>query len=122
MECLLKTQGLTASITNQSYSGDITFHAGELGMTTIAQVGQDIGALMSRGGSLQAVESSVGINNPTDPAYATWCTNARHATAEELSDFVGGMQYQLGEGDNDIERTIYSIPSIASSNIGKVFY
>ena len=34
------------------------FNQGELGMSTIAQVGQDIGALLSRGGSLQAVEST----------------------------------------------------------------
>ncbi len=117
---LIRTQGLTASIASQNFSGDITFHAGELGMTTIAQVGQDVGALMSRGGSLQAVESTVGINDPTDPAYTTWSTNARHSTAEVLSDFVGGMQYQLGEGDSDVERTIYSIPGMSSSNIGKI--
>ncbi len=117
---LIETDGLTASIANQNFSGDVTFNAGELGMTTIAQVGQDIGALMSRGGSLQAVESTVGMNDPTDPAYATWCTNARHDTSEELSEFVGGMQYQLGEGDSDVERTIYSIPGMSSSNIGKV--
>lgn len=118
---LISTDGLTASIASQSFAGDVTFHAGELGMTTIAQVGQDVGALMSRGGSLQAVESTVDKNDPTDPAYTTWCTNARHATAEVLSNFVGGMQYQLGEGDSDIERTIYSIPGMSSSNIGKIF-
>lgn len=117
---LMRTNGLVASIATQNYSGDIAFNSGELGLSTIAQVGQDIGALMSRGGSLQAVESDIGINNPTDAAYATWCTNARHATSEDLSDFVGGMQYQLGEGDNDIERTIYSLPSMAAANIGKV--
>lgn len=118
---LISTQGLTASIANQNYAGDITFHAGELGMTTIAQVGQDVGALMSRGGSLQAVESDqTDVNDPTDIAYTTWCTNARHSTAETMSDFVGGMQYQLGEGDSDVERTVYSIPGMSSSSIGKV--
>lgn len=117
---LISTDGMTASIASQNFSGDVTFHEGELGMTTIAQVGQDVGALMSRGGSLQAVESTVGLNDPTDPAYTTWCTNARHETAETMSDFVGGMQYQLGEGDSDVERTIYSIPGMSSPNIGKV--
>ncbi len=117
---LISTEGLTASVASQSFAGDLAFNAGELGMTTIAQVGQDVGALMSRGGSLQAVESTVGMNDPTDPAYTTWCTNARHSTAEVLSDFVGGMQYQLGEGDSDVERTVYSIPGMSSSNIGKV--
>ncbi len=117
---LLKTDGLTANITTQDYSGDITFNEGELGMTTIAQAGQDIGALLSRGGSFQAVESDIGVNDPDDIAYTTWATNARHATTENLTDFVGGMQYQLGEGDNDIERTIYSIPSMAAANIGKI--
>lgn len=117
---LLRTQGLTASITTQDYSGDINFNEGTLGMTTIAQAGQDVGALLSRGGSFQAVESDIGVDDPSDAAYTTWATNARHATTENLTDFVGGMQYQLGEGDNDIERTIYSIPSMAAANIGKI--
>ena len=117
---LISTYGLRASIASQNFSGDVTFHEGQLGMTTIAQVGQDVGALMSRGGSMQAVESTIDKNDPSDPAYTTWCTNARHTTGEVLSNFVGGMQYQLGEGDSDIERTTYSIPGMSSSDIGKI--
>ena len=117
---LVRTAGLTASISTQNYSGDLAFNEGELGMTTIAQAGQDKGALLSRGGSFQTVASDIGINDPADAAYTTWATNARHATTEILSDFVGGMQYQLGEGDSDIERTVYSIPSMAAANIGKI--
>ncbi|GHS92244.1 hypothetical protein FACS1894139_18230 [Planctomycetales bacterium] len=115
------TQGLAASVSSQSYSGELAFYAGELGMTTLAQVGQDVGALASRGGALQAVAPAPG-EDPFDPnsqGYLSWATNGRHNTNEQVRDFVGGMQYQLGEGENEVERTIYSIPSMAVANLGK---
>ncbi len=119
---MISTQGLTANVTTPNYSGQFTFNQGELGLTTIAQVGQDIGALMSRNSSLQAVSStsSATIDDPSDPAYLTWCTNARHSTSETMSDFIGGMQYQLGEGSGDQERTVYAIPGMTAAEIGKV--
>lgn len=118
----LRTQGLVANITTPNYSGKLAFNAGELGEATIAQVGQDVGALLSRGGALQAVAStsSSTINDWDDPAYTTWSTNARHSTAETLNNFIGGMQYQLGEGSGDQERTVYGIPSMAAANLGKL--
>ena len=119
---LISTQGLTANVTTPNYSGKFDFNQGELGLTTIAQVGQDMGALMSRNSSLQAVAStnSSTINDYDDPAYLTWCTNARHATSETMSDFIGGMQYQLGEGTGDQERTVYAIPGMTAAEIGKM--
>ncbi len=119
---LISTQGLRANVTTPNYSGQFNFNAGELGLTTIAQVGQDMGALMSRNSSLQAVSSTNAstINEPTDPAYLTWCTNARHSTSETMSDFIGGMQYQLGEGTGDQERTVYAIPGMTAAEIGKI--
>ncbi len=118
----LRTQGLVANVTTPNYSGKFSFNQGEIGQTTIAQVGQDVGSLMTRGGAMQAVASTSAntINDPDDPAYLSWVTNARHATAETLSDFIGGMQYQLGEGAGDQERTVYAIPSMAAANMGKV--
>ncbi len=118
----ISTQGLSANVTTPNYSGKFNFNEGELGLTTIAQVGQDVGALMSRNSSLQAVSStnSSTINNPDDPAYLTWCTNARHATSETMSNFIGGMQYQLGEGTGDQERTVYAIPGMTAAEIGKI--
>ena len=119
---LISTQGLTANVTTPNYSGKFVFNEGELGLTTIAQVGQDLGALMSRNSSLQAVSATnaTTIDNPDDPAYLTWCTNARHATSETMSDFIGGMQYQLGEGAGDQERTVYAIPGMTAAEIGKI--
>ena len=118
----ISTQGLSANVTTPNYSGKFDFNQGELGLTTIAQVGQDVGALMSRNSSLQAVSStnSATINDPDDPAYLTWCTNARHATSETMSNFIGGMQYQLGEGTGDQERTVYAIPGMTAAEIGKI--
>lgn len=118
----LRTQGLVANVTTPNYSGKFAFNEGEIGQTTIAQVGQDIGSLMTRGGAMQAVSStsSATINDPDDPAYLSWVTNARHATAETLNNFIGGMQYQLGEGAGDQERTVYAIPSMAAANLGKI--
>jgi hypothetical protein len=115
------TQGLVANVSSQSYSGELAFYADELGMTTVAQVGQDVGALTSRGGALQTPAVATGGNpyDPTSNGYLSWVTNGRHSTSEEMSDFIGGMQYQLGEGENSIERTIYSIPPMAVANLGK---
>ena len=119
---MVRTQGLTANVSSQNYSGALTFHQGEIGMTTIAQVGQDVGALATRGGALQAVAPRPGEvpYDPTSRGYLSWATNARHNTSENISNFIGGMQYQLGEGESDTERTIYSIPSMAAANLGKV--
>lgn len=118
---LVRTQGLVASVSSQNYSGMLCLNAGSLGMTTIAQVGHDVGALMNRGGALQAVPVPAGTDSrdPSSPGYLTWVTNGRHITSENLNDFIGGMQYQLGEGENDIERTIYSLPSMAAAILGK---
>ena len=69
---------------------------------------------------MQAVAATSAINDPNDPAYLSWVTNARHTTSETLNQFIGGMQYQLGEGAGDQERTVYGIPSMAAANLGKV--
>ena len=122
---MVRTQGLSASISSQNYSGELNFNRGSAGMSTIAQVGQEIGALSTRGGALQAVaetDPNIAIDDPKSKGYLSWTTNARHNTSEDLSNFIGGMQYQLGEGESDIERTIYSIPSMAAANVGKVTY
>lgn len=117
----IQTQGLVANVTTPNYSGELVFNSGKIGETTIAQVGQDVGSLCTRGGSLQAVASTSAatIYDPFDPAYRTWVTNARHATTETIGNFVGGMQYQLGEGSGDQERTVYAIPSMSATNLGK---
>ncbi len=120
----VRTDGLVANLTTQDYSGALHFQEGELGLTRIAQVGYDVGGLFSRASAIQAYEEP--LNNPSTGAkYAinqiyTFATNARHATAEIMEDFVGGMQFQLGEGEGDQERTVYSIPSMAAANVGRI--
>jgi len=116
----LGTQGLTADVTTPDFSGGLTFEQGELGMTRIAQVGQDLGALYSRATSIQAVADPAGATLAGATAVYTFATNARHATTEAMNDFIGGMQYQLGGGEGDQERTVYSIGSMAAVNIGRI--
>ncbi len=116
----LGTDGITANVTTPDFSGALTFNEGELGLTTVAQAGYDVGALYSRATALQAV-----VEDETTASYDslgeifTFATNARHSTKEDLTNFIGGMQYQLGGGEGDQERTVYSIQSMASVNIGR---
>lgn len=114
----LDTQGITANVTTPDFSGALVFEEGKLGEARIAQVGYEIGGLFSRANSLQTVEETLAATTLTT-GY-TWATNARHQTTETLTNFIGGMQYQLGGGDGDQERTVYSIQSMASANIGRI--
>ncbi len=50
----------------------------------------------------------------------TYATQPRGTTSEEMSNFLGGMQFQLGNTEGDQDRTIYSIPSMAMSNLGRI--
>jgi|GEM_PF-838107 len=111
----LELDGITGNVATQDLTAELVFNEGELGLVTVAQSGYDQGALYSR-----AAE----VNNLGDAATAgNYATNAIHNTTETLSDFTGGMQFQLGEGQGDQERTVYAIRSMAVANIGLVeFY
>ncbi len=50
----------------------------------------------------------------------TYATNPRSTTSESMSDFVGGMQFQLGATEGNQDRTIYSIQSMSMSNLGRI--
>jgi len=113
----LSTDGLVASVTTPDFTGRLVFNEGELGETIIAQAGHDVGALYSRATALQAVEDAA---TPTITNTFSYATNARHVTEETLDNFVGGMQFQLGENDGDQSRTVYGIPSMAVPNLGQV--
>ncbi len=117
----LGTDGLTANVTTPDFSGSLVFNEGELGLTRIAQVGYDVGALYSRATALQAVveDETVGTTDELGEIF-TFATNARKATTEDLTNFIGGMQYQLGAGEGDQERTVYGIQSMASVNMGRI--
>ena len=50
----------------------------------------------------------------------TYATQPRNNTTETMSNFLGGMQYQLGNTEGDQDRTVYSIQSMAMANLGRV--
>ena len=50
----------------------------------------------------------------------TYATQPRGSTQEEMGNFKGGMQFQLGNTEGDQDRTIYSIQSMAMSNLGRI--
>ncbi len=52
----------------------------------------------------------------------TYATNPRSNTSETMDNFVGGMQFQLGNTEGDQDRTVYSIQSMAMSNMGRINY
>jgi flagellin len=103
----LQMNGLEAEVSTQDMNAKFVFNEGELGKTTIAVVGYDQGAVASRAGQLDS-----GVNSQA--------TKAMHNTGERLDDFTGGMQFQLGEGAGDQERTVYSIQSMAVAKLGQV--
>ncbi len=103
----LSVKGLESEVSTQDMNAKFVFNKGELGKTTVAVTGYSQGAIAARAGQLDS-----GVNNHA--------TKAIHNTGEKLTDFTGGMQFQLGEGAGDQERTVYSIQSMAVSNLGKV--
>ncbi|MDR1520918.1 MAG: flagellin [Planctomycetota bacterium] len=50
----------------------------------------------------------------------TYATQARKNTTETMYNFLGGMQFQLGNTEGDQDRTVYSIPSMAMSELGRI--
>ena len=50
----------------------------------------------------------------------TFATNPRKNTTESMYNFVGGMQFQLGNTEGDQDRTVYSIQSMAMSELGRL--
>ena len=50
----------------------------------------------------------------------SYATQPRGSTSEEMTNFKGGMQFQLGNTEGDQDRTIYSVPSMAMSNMGRI--
>ena len=106
----VKLNGINGSVANLDTSADLAFREGSLGCTTIATVGYDVGSFGSRAGQ---------IYNDAD----NFVCHALKSTTEILGDWTGGMQFQLGEGAGDQERTIFSIRDITANTLGRVkFY
>jgi flagellin len=52
----------------------------------------------------------------------TFATNPRGNTTENLNNFLGGMQFQLGNSSGDQDRTVYSVQSMDIANLGRYEY
>ncbi|MCD8138788.1 MAG: hypothetical protein LUE17_03250 [Planctomycetaceae bacterium] len=66
-------------------------------------------------------EIQAGVGNIMLEVF-TYATNPRSNTDEDLSNFIGGMQFQLGNTEGDQDRTIYSIQSMSMSELGRISY
>jgi flagellin-like hook-associated protein FlgL len=105
----VELNGIAGTLTNLDSTADIAFNAGEVGNTTLASAGYTDGSL--------ATKAAVFGNTRNQEV------NALHSTTEMIKNFTGGMQFQLGEGAGDQNRTIYSIKDITAPFLGKMnFY
>ena len=105
----LKLDGTEGTITNLDTTAKIVFNEGTLGCTTLAAVGYDEGAWASRASRMYEDEENYAVH-------------ALHGTTETLGDWEGGMQFQLGEGAGDQERTVLSIKNMTATELGKVSF
>ncbi len=105
----LKLDGTEGTITNLDTTAKIVFNEGGLGTTTIAAVGYDTGSWASRASMMYEDEGN-------------YITHALHGTTETLGDWEGGMQFQLGEGSGDQERTVLSLKNMTATELGKVSF
>ncbi len=105
----LKLDGTEGTITNLDTTAKIVFNEGELGATTIATVGYATGSWASRASMMYEDEGN-------------YITHALHSTTETLGDWEGGMQFQLGEGAGDQERTVLSLKNMTATELGKVSF
>lgn len=103
----LTLNGITGEVANLDTQATLIFNAGSIGNTTIAAVGYDEGSYATRAQQMYSDNDN-------------YVTHALHSTTETLSDFSGGMQFQLGEGAGDQERTVFSIRSATATDLGKV--
>ncbi len=99
--------GTKGSMANLDAAADLVFNEGTLGCTTIATVGYDIGSFGSRAGQMYNADDN-------------FVNHALKSTTETLGDWTGGMQFQLGEGAGDQERTVFSIQDMTAVQLGKV--
>ncbi len=105
----LTLEGTQGTITNLDTTAKIVFNEGSLGATTIAAVGYDEGAWASRAAEMYDDEQNYAVH-------------ALHSTTETLGDWEGGMQFQLGEGAGDQERTVLSIKNMTATELGRVSF
>ncbi|MDR0362398.1 MAG: hypothetical protein LBJ46_06925 [Planctomycetota bacterium] len=86
------------------------------------------GVFIRTSGVINSGRSTVGTETLDITAYGgselmevhTYATNPRKNTSEDLFNFLGGMQYQLGNTEGDQDRTVYSIQSMVMANVGRM--
>ncbi len=103
--------GIAGVLSTLDTSANLSFRAGDIGLTTIAASGYDKGAFATRAGQLH-------YNN--DSKYSMLC-HATGSTSQIIDNFRGGMQLQIGEGSGSQERTVVSLQSMTATDLGKVY-
>ncbi len=121
--------GLTLDLATLDMTGKLVFKEGEVGATTVAQVGYSTGSIFSNAGFLTDAADgwtdSNGDGHRDPDEIDTFkaggnLVNAGHNTTETLGAFSGGMQLQLGEGAGGQERTVLGIGSMTATELGKL--
>ncbi len=107
----MSLDGISGVAANLDANSKLVFNQGDLGTTTIAAVGYDRGTYGSRAGEMIY---------DADDADNLIC-HATGSTTETTDDFKGGMQFQLGEGSGEQERTVIGLKSMTATDIGKVW-
>ena len=115
----VSTTGLKLNMANQDIQANLVFNGGKVGSTTLAQVGYGTGSLFTKIGALN-IGSAEKVAGGAYAGLSGLLCNAGHVTNEKISEFRGGMQLQLGEGDGDQNRTVVAIKSMTMDNLGRV--
>jgi flagellin-like hook-associated protein FlgL len=120
----MKTNGLSLDLATPDIMADVIFNSGKSGTTTLAQVGYNEGSIFTKATSLTLAYdhngSDEGSNSSSNGGFTGLLNNANHVTNETISNFQGGMQLQLGEGSGDQERTVISLKSMSTAQLGRI--
>lgn len=125
---LFQCDGITLNMATTELSTNIHFHAGRVGQTTLAQVGYHEGSIFSNAGFLGNtsdgwIDKNADGNRDTDELTTfkagAHLTMPGHISSEKLN-FFGGIQLQIGQGSENIERTVIGLPSLMTQNLGRV--
>jgi flagellin len=125
----MKTNGLKLNLATADIMADIQFNSGHTGTTTIAQVGYNEGSVFTKATALTMAhsldESGVAKTDPgsnvgNNTGFTALLNNACHNTNENIKNFQGGMQLQLGEGSGDQERTVIGLKALSTASLGRV--
>lgn len=107
----MSLRGIEGVAANLDANSKLVFNEGGLGTTTIAAVGYNRGTYGARAGEM--------VYDATDKDNLI--CHATGSTTEKLDEFKGGMQFQLGEGAGQQERTVIGLKSMTAVDIGLVW-